>query len=448
MSLDPAHQQIGQTVGAKLRAARLAKKYTQGQLARPDFSVSYISAIERGQIHPSLRALEIFAMRLGLTSTELLSKQTSQEENAFSAKNGSFQSGQEVELQFLEAHICVWQGAAPQAVGHLRNLNSQKLTPQQEIRRRYLLGCAYFNMARLQEAEAVLAEALKLAHDPHEYVSVQILFLLGMVHASMHNDPQALEYHQRCLDRLEKEQGFQDPLFLAQVYTNMGLHYFHLDKFDEAIQMFNRALQMTGVLSTPDQLRSMYLHASQHYVEAKDYFYAELYRHKSLQLHFQEYSNSLRSEIYYYLGRAVRQADQQRALDYLGKTLQATSIIRDQLALSSLSANMAELLLAQGNVDEAYEYARKAYDLASPSNITIITAYCLIVLGQIAYAQKNYEAGDAHFTAGLEMLERLDAREELADQYPRYAQLLEDRGMVQEALNYYKKAFEGRRKSE
>src|SRR5579859_2987559 len=165
MPYDPMHQQMGRSVGAKLKEARLAKKYTQSQLAGNDFSVSYISAIERGQIHPSLRALEIFAMRLGLTSSELLSKQMSQEENAFSAKNGSIQSGQEVELQFLEAHIFVWQGSAPQAVKHLRNLNSKKLTPQQEIRLRYLLGFAYFSMALLQEAEAVLAEALELSHD-------------------------------------------------------------------------------------------------------------------------------------------------------------------------------------------------------------------------------------------------------------------------------------------
>src|SRR5438309_9885222 len=71
-------QQIGQTVGVRLRAARLARKLTQSQLAAPDFSVSYISAIERGQIQPSLRALEILAHRLELSSTDLLSKSSQQ----------------------------------------------------------------------------------------------------------------------------------------------------------------------------------------------------------------------------------------------------------------------------------------------------------------------------------------------------------------------------------
>src|SRR5947199_2714141 len=72
MSAEQSHKQIGQSVGAKLRAARQAKRYTQSKLAWPDFSVSYISAIERGQIHPSLRALEILARRLDLSSTDFL----------------------------------------------------------------------------------------------------------------------------------------------------------------------------------------------------------------------------------------------------------------------------------------------------------------------------------------------------------------------------------------
>src|SRR5260370_23354957 len=77
MPYDPPHQQMGRSVGAKLKEARLAKKYTQSQLAGTDFSVSYISAIERGQIHPSLRALEIFSMRLCLSSRDLLTPQAS-----------------------------------------------------------------------------------------------------------------------------------------------------------------------------------------------------------------------------------------------------------------------------------------------------------------------------------------------------------------------------------
>src|SRR5438445_7276784 len=116
MTIDPTHSQMGQSVGAKIRAARQAKKYTQSQLAQPDFSVSYVSAIERGQIHPSLRALEIFAQRLGLSSSDLLSKQTGQALQGFSEKDAAHENKRDIELQLLEAQLFIFQGNYRQAV--------------------------------------------------------------------------------------------------------------------------------------------------------------------------------------------------------------------------------------------------------------------------------------------------------------------------------------------
>src|SRR5580704_16778872 len=106
MPYDPPHQQIGRSVGAKLKEARLAKKYTQSQLAGNDFSVSYISAIERGQIHPSLRALEIFAMRLGLSSKDLLIPQHPGGAAATSTKKG-LSNSDEIDWRMLTAQVMI-----------------------------------------------------------------------------------------------------------------------------------------------------------------------------------------------------------------------------------------------------------------------------------------------------------------------------------------------------
>ena len=45
-------------IGQRIRRARLQQNLTQGELAKGQFSVSYVSAVERGQIRPSLGALE------------------------------------------------------------------------------------------------------------------------------------------------------------------------------------------------------------------------------------------------------------------------------------------------------------------------------------------------------------------------------------------------------
>jgi tetratricopeptide (TPR) repeat protein len=436
-----SYPQIGQTVGPRLRAARLAKKYTQSQLASPDFSVSYISAIERGQIQPSLRALEIFALRLGTTSTDLLST-APPGANGTAGIESVIQSEEEIELQLLQAQLFIQQGAEQRAITLLRNLRSPTLTTQQQIRLRYLLGWVYSNLAMFQEAESALAEAEKLARDPGDHLSLRILNLLGTVHTSMHNFAQGLEYQQLCLERLEREQQPRDTFFTVEVYTGIGLAYAQMDKFDEAIQAFGQAISLVEELTTTDQLASMYGDVALHFARAKDYYYALLFGYKLLQLRFQEYRNSLRSEIYHYLSRAMMRGDQQRALAYLQESLQEVAALQDQLSLASLTTHMAEWLLMNGRVDEAYENAQKASTLASSSGDTLIAAYALLVLGQVEYAQKAYEAGDEHFVAGLEMLERLGAREELTEQSARYAQLLEDRDMPEQALKYYKKAIE------
>src|SRR5215467_12268031 len=130
MASDSDLQRIGQTVGARLREARLARKYTQSQLAKPDFSVSYVSAIERGQIHPSLRALEIFAQRLGISATDLLSKQTGQALRGLPKKDTENENKQDTELQLIEAQLLILQGDSRQATILLRNLSSNMLKTQ------------------------------------------------------------------------------------------------------------------------------------------------------------------------------------------------------------------------------------------------------------------------------------------------------------------------------
>ena len=434
-------QQIGQTVGVRLRAARLARKLTQSQLAQPDFSVSYISAIERGQIQPSLRALEIFAQRLSISSVELLAKQTGQSLQVFSEKDSKNEIEQNTELQLLEAQLFLLQGNYRQAVTVLSTLSSDTLKSQQEIRQYYILGIALYYSDLMQESESVLTEALNKALQHNDFFVKYIRNALGLVYVSMHNHAQGMEYQLRNLDQLENEEQPHDAFFDAQVYTNIGLHDSDLNKIDDAIEMFQHALAQTQELFSPEQLTTMYWNMSRYLAETQQYFLATLYGHKTLQLLLQEYHDSLRSEIYHYLGQALLHQNQQKALIYLEELLQDATLEKDTLTFASITATTAEVLYRQGNVKKAYEYAQKACKLASAYEDHIVTASIFLTCASIAYAQKDYQVGDTQFMAGLNMLERLNNREELADQSARYAHLLEERGLSNEALKFYKQAY-------
>lgn len=140
------------------------------------------------------------------------------------------------------------------------------------------------------------------------------------------------------------------------------------------------------------------------------------------------------------------QRDGEQAYDYLEKTLQEGIDKRDQLVRASVHTRLAAWFLARDDLVAAKNHLQEAYAGASSSGDTIIAADALIISGQVAYREKNYRVGDEHFEKGLAMLERLDLREELADQLARYAQLLEERGDAGRALAYWKKAFESRRR--
>ncbi len=438
-----SHQQIGQFVGANLRAARLAKKLTQSQLASPDFSVSYISAIERGQIHPSLRAMEILARRLGLSSTHFLPGHSQDSAKATSSTHAQVKSEEEIELELLEAQIAIRQGAVQQAIAQLLNVSLKDLSQRQQVQLRYLLGWAYSQTAQLHEGENVLSEALRLIKDPDDYLSAQIFNVLGTVYASMHNYNQGLQAHQSSLDLLEKHSP-HDPFFLAQVYTNMGQHYTFLNKFELAIEMFQRALAATEELTTPQNLQSTYWNLFEHEVATPSYRNASMYTYKYLQLQDQQTSQLLRSEIYHYLGDAMLKEDPEKAHTFLEKALQEESILADQLALASVTMHMAEWFLSQNRIAEADEHTEKADSLSRQFGDTIIRAETLILCGRVAYARKKYDAGDVYFRDALKMFNSLGKREDLSDQSARYAQLLEERGASEEALVYFKQAFDSR----
>jgi transcriptional regulator with XRE-family HTH domain len=59
-------------LGARLRAVRKARGLTQEALAAPEFTKSYVSAVECGKARPSLRALELMARRLGIPLPDLV----------------------------------------------------------------------------------------------------------------------------------------------------------------------------------------------------------------------------------------------------------------------------------------------------------------------------------------------------------------------------------------
>src|SRR5437667_9677866 len=103
---------VAKRVGDNIREVRTRLGMTQAQLAAPEFSISYISAIERGKIRPSLKALSILARRLDVPLTFLLEGSPSGATEARAVGYSPSDSGPDarVDVDLLHSHVLIQQG--------------------------------------------------------------------------------------------------------------------------------------------------------------------------------------------------------------------------------------------------------------------------------------------------------------------------------------------------
>ncbi len=442
-----------QTLGARIRAARQARRYTQSRLAYPEFSISYISAIERNQIQPSLRALEIIARRLDLSPSDLLSPQAQvQERHEFPAP-GRPPAREEPDSELpskqglLEAHLLILQGKAGQAIEQLEELSRQAIPAHLQVQLYCLLGQAYLETNDPQGCAATLVKAERSArrlHYEHTHLDIQINNLFGKAYAAMHNYPQALTYHLQCQALLELAQPY-DPFLTCDIYNQLGEDYMHVSDFDSAVTMLRQAIAIADKLALPVQVQSIYWDICRYYARTQQYDLAALYAHKYLHLYQQQVAPSLLAELYFYLGRALIRANRQDAQAYLEEALQQNKD-RGPLIQAAIMICLAEWLLVQGNSEQAAKLAGEASLLAGPAGDSIIGAYVQLVLGRISFAQSRYEESNRQFDEAFAVLERLNDYDELDRQAREHANRLEAEGRLEEALRYYKIAFESKKK--
>ncbi len=440
MAQDSGQAQIGKLVGARLKEARLAQHMTQGQLAQEDFSVSYISAIERGQIHPSLRAMEIFAQRLGLSSKDLLIAPPKERGPvglvAMSAE-------EEFDWQLLEAAVLVCQGAIEQAIQLLQELSAKRsLLPTQKSYALYLLALANIKLNELPASEQLLAEASRLLKDDNSLLALHILNTQGIVHSLMNHHGQSMALFQQCREKLETKPEL-DANFTAEIYSHLGQHYLDLDRNEDAVTLFEKTLHLTQA-DEPGQQIERYMTTLQQCIGASERLQATLTAYKILHILAAERNQALYRSLFHQLGHALMQGDGEQARLYLEGTLRETP--RDLHVQASAHVHMAAWQLERSEIEEAKKHAQQAMSLFDLNGASIIAADAALVSGKIEYAQKHYKAGDAFFERGLAILEQLHEREELADQSAQYAQLLEDRGDMHRAVALWKKAFEWRQR--
>lgn len=437
---------VATRVGTNVREVRTQRGMTQAQLAAPDYSISYISAIERGKIRPSLKALSILARRLDVPLTFLLEGSPAGAAEARAVGYPAADSGpdQRVEVDLLQAGVLVQQQAYEQAAALLAPLVPERVSNEQAYQLYLLRGQIRSGEGQYQEGVVELRAAVSQGEALGDIEATErARNLLGRAYFYLNNFTLAAEHHQRCHAAIASGQ-ITDPFFALDVLRHLADDFFSLGVFEKAVAFYRHALAAAEGLSRDSKsYAGKYMEVSLSYKKSGKLGIARDYALRSLALYGMREKLRLYGFTHLWLGKALENQEKpEEAEQQIRKAIVIEGELQDDAALSQCETALAELLLKRGNVPEAEKAAQEAFALAKRCQDVLEQGQALNTLAHIRAQAGDTTAADQTFAEALDLLEQARDHTVAASAYFRYGNLLEERGEIARSLAVIKKAWE------
>lgn len=438
-------------LGQRLRRARLSRNLTQGEVAKNQFSVSYISAVERGQIRPSLGALERLAERLQIPVIDLLGEAELEIKGAPSAETrdgGTERYRDDIDTRLRDARILSLQGKADEALALLTRLSTQQLSLRESTALRLQLAAAYSRQGRADDARREAQEALPGAERLGDAELVARLYNeLGNAYSLLHSHPLALDSYRASLRSLESS-GFSDLTLLFTVISNIGMEHEQLADHDEALTFLQRAADVARDVMNPERQGAAYWSLSQAYAAKGNTTQARAFAMRSLAAYEETTNRRLVARVYTRLGgEFVRAGQIEEAYTQLHAAYDIASAQQDMQGIADAQRNLAQVYLQEQRLDDASTAARDALRRAEEVGDQVQRAESLLVLAQVKEQQHTFQEAESDYDEAVRLLQEHGTTERLRQAYAQYSEFLERRGENARAFEMLKQAYKSAARS-
>lgn len=451
-----AGKAIARKVGENVRAARTKLGLTQAQLAGPDYSISYISAIERGKIRPSLKAIGILAKRLDLPVSWLLEGTSSSyiEAKAVGYTPPTDSRDVEVDLNLNYVAVLIRQSNLELAE-ELLVMNESNLTTDQVLQFRMLHGQLY--LARKDYERAVtafmLAEEQASAMGDADSL-LRARSMLGLCNIRIGDFASAKVIFNKCVAMME-ELEHDDVFLMAEIYHNIGEMQMAMGNTTAAMEHFQRALAVREELKHEPRLYAERLTQLSAWYKGKGWVSQALYFaeqagavHSMLGHQYQLEEASLNLAISLYAMGNYQEAEAK--LKSIIESGFYDVVLKAWVYLSRVLIKRASTL---GKKDAATDLRTRALEAAQmaaqmPGDDQELVGFAQVQVAEVLLARKaKFDLVRAEFEAAIELLEA-NQSEHLAEALSRWATVLEEKNLHTEALNVMKRALELERKQQ
>ena len=433
-------------LGQRLRQARLARNLTQSEVAASQFSVSYISAVERGQIRPSLGALEKLAQRLQVSVADLLRLDPG--EVISPAAGSGYLAGSDrddIDSQMREANILIKQGNAEAALEILSPLQDRGPSLREQAMLKWHLALCYNALRRSEDARREAQEGILLADrvgDPDLRERLRLEQSVAYSQAQKHQA--ALDQLRLSLEAIEKAVVL-DPLFRLKVLFHLGNESWIMGEHEAAMGYLREATTIADEVLDPERLGLRYSQLATAARTQGDYRSARVFSMRSLAAYEDAGLRRIMAQAHTRLGRAFAQSGElDEALSELQLARQRAEQQNDTRGLAEAQSNLAALYLRQQRTEDAAKAAEQAITLSESLDDTVQQAEAQVVLAQVLEAKKDYANAERTFEQAIEGLRQADALMQISDAYAAFSEFLERRGQSRKALEVLKQAWKTR----
>jgi tetratricopeptide (TPR) repeat protein len=448
-------------LGQRLREARHRLGLTQDDVAQPEFTKSYVSAVERGKARPSLKALELMSRRLGIPMPELLAVAPEAVETIDLAA-----LAEDVEYQLDGARRAIDTGQGSEALRLIAVAEEtagdalDDLGVATRYRLSYLKALAYLRAGEAGAAQRELEHTLDLAGELEDggEAAERVRNLIGGAYCEQNLPQLALEYHTRGVQAIQAG-VVKDPNLQLLIYSNLANDYWALGDAQRAVAFYQEALKLLDRVGNMERQSGIYWGLSVAYKALGDVARAALYAQRAIGIYEAMANQTAAAQMSVNLAELlIDRGDYPAADAALARARPLLEAGGNPLYLSALYQRYAALELARGRQAEAADYSARGVQLseavyqaqagqgdpAARSHMLRTYIRALRMAGRVAEAQGDPATADARFTTALDLARDAELWEAAADLAYAYAELLTARGAHEQAGTYYRQAWRHR----
>ena len=400
------------SVGERLRQARLARGLTQERLAQGLATKGFISQVERNRATPSLAKLRLLADRLDLPLGHLTGDRPP------------------LELTYLRksAEVAIKAKEAERALKLVEEAQVIATTANERADLFCIKGRALDELGLLTDALVAHQQAAAVAPPDDPDLSATIYAEIATVLNQQERFNSAVEAGLRSLQWLDRSKH-GDPALRARVLTNLGRSTWSLGQVKQAHTFHVKALD--AATDAESLLRIANAHMALGVTARANGHLDEAIEHcnRALELHARIKQERVANRILNNIGDVHYAAG--RLTDARG--FQERCLVRgrelcDDFIIGVAASALARYDLDQGHVDDAHRHAQEARQASARNGDHLHEAMATALEGEAAERLGQQTKANRLFAAALRLLADRNAAQKLAEVCTRYAEFLRRRG--------------------